>query len=94
MREVMGGASKLNFSGLKWGAAGMRALAVVLPTMAVYAVAETATGSNNNRSNTNKPAVLENGEGIRVPLFIETGDRVVVRTDDGTYVSKADKGDV
>ena len=71
-----------------------KALAVVLPTMAVYTVAETGTGSNNNRSNTNKPAVLENGEGIRVPLFIETGDRVVVRTDDGTYVSKADKGDV
>ena len=71
-----------------------KALAVVLPTMAVYTVAETGPGNNNNKSNTNKPAVLENGEGIRVPLFVETGDRVVVRTDDGTYVSKADKEDV
>jgi hypothetical protein len=35
--------------------------------------------------------LLENGENIRVPLFVEIGDRVVVRTDDGTYVSKAEK---
>ena len=68
-----------------------KALAVVLPTSADYTVAETGPGNNNNKSNTNKPAVLENGENIRVPLFVEIGDRVVVRTDDGTYVSKAEK---
>ena len=68
-----------------------KAMAVVLPTSAVWTVAETGLGNNNNKSNTNKPAVLENGENIRVPLFVEIGDQVVVRTDDGTYVSKAEK---
>ena len=68
-----------------------KALAVVLPTSAVWTVAECGPGNNNNKSNTNKPALLENGENIRVPLFVEIGDRVVVRTDDGTYVSKAEK---
>ena len=65
-----------------------KALAVVLPTSAIWTVTETGPGNNNNKSNTNKPAVLDNGANIRVPLFVETGDRVVVRTDDGTYVSK------
>ena len=69
-----------------------KALAVVLPTSAVWTVAETGLGNNNNKSNTNKPAVLDNGANIRVPLFVEAGDRVVVRIDDGTYLSKEKRG--
>lgn len=36
-----------------------------------------------------KPALLENGVKVSVPPFIETGDRVVVNTADGTYVERA-----
>ncbi len=36
-----------------------------------------------------KPAILENGVKIMVPPHIESGTRVVVRTNDGTYVERA-----
>ena len=65
-----------------------KALAVVLPASAVYAVAEAEPGKAGKETKTNKLAVLDNGMQIRVPLFVETGDRIVVRTEDGTYVSK------
>ena len=65
-----------------------KALAVVLPASAVYAVAEAEPGKAGKETKTNKLAVLDNGMQIRVPLFVETGDRIVVRTEDGTYMSK------
>ena len=37
-----------------------------------------------------KPALLENGIRIQVPPFITTGERVVVDTNDLTYVRRAD----
>jgi elongation factor P len=36
-----------------------------------------------------KPAKLSNGVKTSVPPFIETGERIVVRTDDGSYVERA-----
>jgi elongation factor P len=36
-----------------------------------------------------KPARLSNGVKTAVPPFIETGERIVVRTDDGSYVERA-----
>jgi elongation factor P len=40
-------------------------------------------------SSSYKPAVLENGVRVMVPPHIEAGIRVVVRTEDGTYVERA-----
>lgn len=40
-------------------------------------------------SSSYKPAVLENGVKTLVPPFIATGDRIVVRTEDGSYVERA-----
>ncbi len=40
-------------------------------------------------SSSYKPAVLENGERVMVPPHIEAGTRVVVSTEDGTYVERA-----
>jgi len=37
-----------------------------------------------------KSAVLENGLKIQVPPFIEAGERIVVATEDGTYVRRAE----
>jgi elongation factor P len=37
-----------------------------------------------------KSATLENGLRLQVPSFIEAGTRVVVSTDDGTYVKRAE----
>jgi elongation factor P len=38
-----------------------------------------------------KPASLENGVTTSVPPFIESGDRVVISTEDGSYVKRADE---
>ncbi|MBM5782920.1 MAG: elongation factor P [Pelagibacterales bacterium] len=38
-----------------------------------------------------KPAILENGVRVMVPPFIESGDKIIVRTDDSTYVERAKK---
>ena len=37
-----------------------------------------------------KTAVLENGLKIQVPPFIAAGERIIVATEDGTYVRRAD----
>lgn len=36
-----------------------------------------------------KPAILENGVRVLVPPFVESGEEIVVRTEDFTYVSRA-----
>ncbi len=35
-----------------------------------------------------KPALLSNGVKTSVPPFIETGERIVVRTEDASYVER------
>lgn len=40
-------------------------------------------------SNATKEAILETGVKINVPLFIKTGEKIVVNTEDYTYFSKA-----
>ena len=37
-----------------------------------------------------KSAVLENGMKIQVPPFIAAGERIIVATEDGSYVRRAD----
>jgi elongation factor P len=37
----------------------------------------------------NKPATLETGATIQVPLFVNVGDRVKVQTETGNYMSRA-----
>jgi elongation factor P len=44
---------------------------------------DTASGGGN------KPATLETGATIQVPLFIDIGDRVKVQTETGEYISRA-----
>jgi elongation factor P len=36
-----------------------------------------------------KPATLETGAAIQVPLFVNVGDRVKVQTSSGDYISRA-----
>lgn len=37
-----------------------------------------------------KPAILDNGMRVMVPPFITTGEKVVISTEDGSYVKRAD----
>jgi elongation factor P len=44
---------------------------------------DTASGGGN------KPATLETGATVQVPLFVDIGDRVKVQTETGAYISRA-----
>jgi len=53
-------------------------------------VAETERFSKGNQANpTFKPATLANGAVIKVPPFVEIGEKVVLDTEEMEYVSRA-----
>jgi elongation factor P len=62
-----------------------------LPSATDLAVAETEPGLRGDTASGggSKPAVLETGARIQVPLFIDVGDMVRVDTRSGAYVSRA-----
>jgi elongation factor P len=64
---------------------------VQLPSAIDLAVSETEPGLRGDTASGGgtKPAVLETGARIQVPLFIDVGDRVRVDTRSGEYVSRA-----
>jgi elongation factor P len=65
------------------------ALYVELPTSVELAVDYTEPGLQGDRSTSGtKPARLETGVEIQVPLFITTGERVKVDTRDGSYLGR------
>ena len=41
-------------------------------------------------ASSNKPAVLENGIRVMVPPFVQTGEKIIVNTNELTYVKRAD----
>ena len=61
-----------------------------LPVSLVLEVTETEPGHKGDRvSGALKPATVETGAVVQVPLFIETGERIKVDTRSGTYMSRA-----
>lgn len=67
-----------------------RAVAVELPTFVELAVADTEPGvRGDTATGGSKPASLESGAIVNVPLFINPGDVVRVDTRTGEYVDRA-----
>lgn len=65
-------------------------IAVELPIKAEYEVRETDPGLKGDTvSGGSKPATLESGATVTVPLFIQIGDKVRVDTRTGTYLERA-----
>lgn len=65
-------------------------VAVELPTFVELGVAQTEPGlKGDTASGGSKPATLESGAVIQVPLFINEGDRVKVDTRTGSYIERA-----
>jgi elongation factor P len=61
-----------------------------LPASVELAVAETEPGVRGDTvSNVTKPATLETGAVVQVPLFVNAGDRVKVDTRERRYISRA-----
>ena len=64
-------------------------LSVDLPGSVVLTITHTEPGLQGNRSNAGtKPATVETGAEIQVPLFINEGDRVKINTEDGSYTGR------
>jgi elongation factor P len=65
-------------------------LVVTPPNFVVLAVADTDPGVRGDTSGGGgKPATLETGAVVRVPLFIEIGDTLKIDTRTGDYVARA-----
>ena len=64
---------------------------VQVPSAVELAVADTEPGLRGDTASGggDKPATLESGVTVRVPLFVDVGDRVRVDTRSGEYVSRA-----
>jgi elongation factor P len=62
---------------------------VEIPAAVELTVADTEPGVQGDRvSGARKPATLETGKVVQVPLFINVGDRVKVDTRSGDYITR------
>ena len=67
-----------------------RPVQVDMPSSIIMKVVESAEGvRGDSANNVQKPAVLETGLSIQVPLFIKEGERIKVDTRTGTYMGRA-----
>ena len=68
-----------------------RPIGITLPPQVILRVVEAdPTTKGQTAASSYKSATLENGVRTQVPPFIEAGIRVIVSTDDGSYVKRAD----
>lgn len=64
-------------------------LSVEMPMSVVLEVTHTEPGvKGNTATNATKPATVETGATINVPLFINEGDKVKIETEKGTYLER------
>ncbi len=67
-----------------------RCVAIQLPQRVTLEIVETEpTVKGQTASSSYKPAILSNGARTMVPPHIATGTRVVIQTEDGSYVERA-----
>ena len=61
-------------------------LSVDMPASVVLEVTHTEPGvKGNTATNATKPATVETGASVNVPLFINEGDKIKIETEKGTY---------
>jgi len=66
------------------------AFSIEAPTFVELTITDTEPGfKGNTATNTFKPATVETGYTLQVPLFINTGDKIKIDTRDGSYLSRA-----
>ncbi|MBQ0036255.1 MAG: elongation factor P [Firmicutes bacterium] len=64
-------------------------LSITVPDKVELVVTETSPGMPGAPSTQTKDATLETGLKLRVPQFIEQGEKIIVSTIDGKYTSRA-----
>jgi len=69
---------------------GDEIVGVDLPASVELSVAETEPGVQGDRvSGARKPATLETGKVVQVPLFVNIGDKLRIDTRSGDYITRA-----
>ncbi len=64
-------------------------LSVDMPASVVLEVAHTEPGvKGNTATNATKPATMETGARVNVPLFINEGDKIKIETEKGSYMER------
>lgn len=64
-------------------------LAVDMPASVVLEVTHTEPGvKGNTATNATKPATVETGATVNVPLFINEGDKIKIETEKGSYMER------
>lgn len=67
-----------------------RAIDIILPPNVVLTVTESQDAVAGNRVNAPKKEItVETGLKVQAPLFIKEGEKILVSTTDGSYVSRA-----
>ncbi|MCC6202231.1 MAG: elongation factor P [Gammaproteobacteria bacterium] len=67
-----------------------RPIAVVPPNFVILKIKETDPGlRGDTATGGTKPAIMETGAVVKVPLFVESTDRLKIDTRTGEYVSRA-----
>jgi len=67
-----------------------RPISVQLPVSIIFEVAYTEPGAKGNSvTNSYKPATIDTGASVKVPMFINIGDKIKVDTRTGEYLERA-----
>lgn len=66
------------------------AVSVTLPATVELEITESSEGvKGDTANNPTKPAILETGITVQVPLFVKQGETIKVSTEDGSYLGRA-----
>ncbi|GAB6091906.1 elongation factor P [Furfurilactobacillus curtus] len=69
---------------------GNEILGVEVPNTVTLEVAETEPGiRGDTATGGSKPATMETGLVVQVPFFVNAGDKLIINTQEGSYVSRA-----
>lgn len=69
---------------------GGEAVSVTLPASVELKITESSEGiKGDTANNPTKPAVLETGVTVQVPLFVKEGEVIKINTEDGSYLGRA-----
>ena len=90
--ESVGGGKNFMISGMNVDLLfdGSEVLDIRMPSHVVLEVTKTEPGFRGNTAQgANKPATVETGYTLNVPLFIDEGDKLKIDTRNGEYVERS-----
>ncbi|MFH1868317.1 MAG: elongation factor P [Candidatus Omnitrophota bacterium] len=91
-QDVIGGDKKFLKDGMVVSSVWHKhdVIEVILPTFIVFTVKHTEPGIRGDTAKSAcKPATLDTGATVQVPLFVNAGDKIKVDTRSGEYVERA-----